>query len=224
MKSNRRYLYASIILGIVLILAVLFIYFSSAKFIDTPEIQLPSEHITEQQKIEYENDKILQDIVIDEQNYKEIIEKMQRPELYFMSVLNEIYAYDTKRSLVTSVSVNAEEIVASRENTEYLVQGNVVYITKNEQTVQFDKNDFTNDEIMGIPSYEAILEIEGSATVTKTTLNGEQALEIEIKAEYNEIYTVSLVTGMLMQYEVYSEDELVRNVVITNLVIGEQVL
>lgn len=225
MSTNKRYLYASIILGVVLVIIVLFIYFSSAKFIDQPEILLPSESTSEQQKIEYENQIILQDITIDEQNYKDVIEKLTRPLVYSMSVLNEIYAFDAQKSQITSVSVSEDSIVAIRDNTEYKVVDDIIYITRNEQTVEFDRLDFSDDEIIGIPSYEQLLDIQSDeVNIAKTTLSGEQVISIEILQEQTtEIYTISLVTGMLMQYRVLIDDEVVRNVIITNLLIGENV-
>lgn len=220
MSSNRRYLYASIILGVVLVMTSLFIYFSSAKFIATPEIHLPSENITVQQKIEYENEQILQDVTINNKNYKEIIEKLSRPQEYSMSVLNEIYAYDAQKSQITSVTVTENSVMAVRENTQYEVIDDIVYAIKGEQTTEFNRMDITDDEIIGIPSYENLLDITGDIVVEMSTLNGEQALKVEIVDEQNlEIYTVSLVTGMLMQYEIYEQEVLVRNVLVTNLVV-----
>ncbi|MFI3225933.1 MAG: hypothetical protein R3Y09_00875 [Clostridia bacterium] len=222
MSSNKRYLYASIILGVVLVITVLFIYFSSAKFIDKPEIHLPSENFTEQQKIEYENQQIVQDVTINVKNYKEIIEKLTRLQEYSMSVLNEIYAYDVQKSQVTSVTVTEESTIAIRDNVEYKVIDDSIYITKGEQTTVFDRIDLTNDEVIGIPSYEDILQISGNAIVEMTDLNGEQALRVEyIDAENLEAYTISLVSGMLMKYEIYEQGILVRNVEVTNLVVNE---
>lgn len=217
MRRNRKYLYATVLLGGTLILILLFIYISTDGFIGNNTIILPSENTIVKDKIKYQNDIILKDIDISTINYKEIIEKLSRPTEYSMSVLNEIYAFDEKKSQITSVTVTDQHISAIRDGIEYMLVNDLIYIEKNEQIKQYDKLDFTEDEIMGIPSYEQILDIEEDVIVEKIIFNQEQALRIKVGE--TKIYTISLATGLLMRFELFEDDILVRDVLISNLVI-----
>ncbi|MFI3116145.1 MAG: hypothetical protein R3Y12_08415 [Clostridia bacterium] len=218
MKKNTTQIFASILLGVTIISIALVIYFSSAKFVDVPEIILPSENLTEQQRIEFTNNKIIEAIVIDEHNYKNIIEKLNRPTNYTMSVFNEIYAFDAFRSEVTEVSVNNSTTVATRDSTEYTVTENEILVKKNNQTIEFDKLDFTSDQIIGIPSYEDLINLHTEVTVSDDFFNEEQAITITFSLEETtEIYTVSLVTGILMKYDILQDGNTVRSVSIKNL-------
>lgn len=221
MSINNRHLFASVILGVILVLISGFLYFSSAKFIVPPEIHLPSENISEKQKIEYTNQQITEDIVIDENNYKDIIQKLSRPLEYNMSVISEIHAFDEKKSQITTVTVTLDKTLVSRDNIVYLIRDNIVDIIRSDQIISFDQGEFSVDEIIGIPSYELILNFDNDVLVTKNIYNEEQALKIESVTDFQtEIYTVSLVTGMLMHYEVFQDNILVREVSISNLMIS----
>lgn len=219
MKKNTKQIFASVGLGLTVIITILIIYLSSARFVEVPEIILSADSSSEQQKIAYTNNKIVEAIVIDEHNYKNIIEKLNRPVNYTMSVLNKIYAFEDYRSEVTEVSVDEFATVATRENIEYTATENTVIVKKNNQTIEFNKLDFTADEIIGIPTYEDILELHHEVLVEDDFFNDEQAITITFYLDENtkEIYTVSLVTGMLMRYDILQDDVEIRSVVITNL-------
>lgn len=220
--KNKNHIYASIILAIILVITVLVIYFSSAKFIDTPQIILPSELVTQQQKIEYSNSKYLKDIVIDDSNYKDVIEKLERPLEYTMSILNEVHAFLETKAVITNVTVAENSIIADRDSSRFEIIDDIVYITRGDSTVEYSRLDFTDDEIIGIPSYENVLEINSDVSVLQSTINNEQSLIIQTSdGNINHFYAVSLVTGMLIKYEVYENGSLIRNVSITNLIIDK---
>ena len=225
MRKDRRYAYASLAFGIVLVCIVVFIYSTSAKFIKPPEIILPDNKNTQEQKIEYDNKMITKDIIIDKTNYKEVISKLLRPTEYSMTITNNIYAFETQKTEITQVNVNKKYTLAVRDGVKYLADLQMVTITQGNNIKNIDRISITNDEIIGIPTYEDVMELDEEPNVFIGKINNEEVLVIEVyKKDLNitQKYYVSLVSGMLIQYDIIADGKISRQVVMTNLLVKEQ--
>lgn len=218
MKSNRKYIYASIIFALTLIFIAVFIYVNSANYIKTPQIILPTDNQTSDKSIEYKNNMLLKDVVIDTQNYKDVILKLSRPEKYTMIVTNDIYAYDVKKSDTYTVLVMEDRVISKKDDIEYQADDEKILITQNRQTKEFARELFSDDDIMGIPTYEQVLDLVGQVKVSVEYINHEQTLKIEYQDEdYHQNYYISLVTGILVKYENFYQNMLIRQVTTANL-------
>lgn len=218
----RKNLLAPIIFLVALAVTGGYIYINSAKFIETPTIIMPGDATGQ---IEYTNRNILSEIVIDTENFGDVITALSRPSEYSMTVVNTLYAYDTQQSFLTYVNAKNSNIKASTENLEYLLVNNVLNVRIDGEIKQVNTLDLTADDIMGIPTYEDVINLDTVEKVALHTINNEQVIVVTSQNENlgtTNRYYISLSTGMLSSYEVVLGEKLLRFVTIKDLKIAEQ--
>lgn len=216
---KKEQIYAPLAVGLALVFFIIVIYFTSARFVEPPKITLPAEAENVIDKTEYESIFKYEDIEITLENYKEIISNLTRPKSYSFTVINEILAFSSGKTVEKTVIVDNGNIIATDGVTEFKTVGETVVLTTGEHSKTFARSLYTNDEIIGIPTYENILNDSFRADFVEfIEENNEDVLKIhEIAGTSKNIYTISLATGLLVQYEMFEEETLVRNVKIVNL-------
>lgn len=216
----RKNFLAPIIFLIAIAITAGYIYVNSAKFIETPTIVMPGDVTSE---IEYTNRNMLSEVEINTDNFKEVISSLSRPESYSMTVSNTLYAYDKQMSFLTYINVSGSNILAQKDDLKYLILNNQLSVEQGGEIKQVNMLDLTRDNIIGIPTYEDVIELESVEKASLHTINNEQV--IVITAQENDLtnrYYISLATGMLTSYEVISGDKVLRLVMVKDLKIGEQ--
>lgn len=218
MKTNN--FLVPVISGLAIIAFIAFIYYSSARFVDPPDITLPDENMTEQSKIEYINRYVYQDIVIDENNFKEVITKLTRPTTYSFTIFNTIYSGSDEKMKTSEAVVKNNEVTVVSDDVTITADENFVTFSSGEKINLYDRSLYTNDEIIGIPTYEDLLDMTETPKVTTTSDGTQDILELTYEQEdMRYIYSVSLSNGVLVAYQIYEADELVRDVALMNFFI-----
>lgn len=220
-NKKKRNIIISTIFAISLLSLVYISYLYLNSYIETSEIILPTDDFKIEVEIEYQNTLITENVEINQENYKEIIEKLNRPEEYSFTVSNVLYAFFEEKTEVSTISVTKNETNIKHQDKSFIIKGNSVEVIENSQEKIFDIGVFSNDELMRIPSYEDILQTKATNVYVEDTQT-EKVISVETYddlLDIKEIYKVSLSSGMLIKYEVYEDENLVRQVEIKDLVI-----
>lgn len=220
-NKKKRNIIISTIFAISLLSLVYISYLYLNSYIETSEIILPTDDFKIEVEIEYQNTLITENIEINQENYKEIIGKLNRPEEYSFTVSNVLYAFFEEKTEVSTISVTKNETNIKHQNKSFIIKGNSVEVIENSQEKIFDIGVFSNDELMRIPSYEDILQTQATNVYVEDTQT-EKVISVESYddlLDIKEIYKVSLSSGMLIKYEVYEDENLVRQVEIKDLII-----
>lgn len=218
---KKEQILAPLGLGLGIIIFIFSLYFSSARFVDSPSIILPSEYTIENDVFQIENKFIYADIEITTENFKAVISKLFRPNSYDFTINNTIFAINSEKNIISNISLTPTEITINRDDIEIFATNELITFTQNSNEHTVSRKLYSNDELIGIPTYEDLLFDEFIASeVELLTLNFEDVLKITSNdSETTKIHVISLATGLLVRYEIYENNALKREVLLENLVI-----
>ncbi len=220
---RKNLIFIPIIFAILSLAFIMFIYFTSARFLDTPNITLPDDSHIEQSSVSYDNKYIYEDIVINELNYKEVLLSLARPKVYSYITANTLFYNDIETVTTTYAKIDGEEITAIRDNVTYIALLDNIIIQSGGEEKIVSRTLYTDDELIGIPTFEDLIALE-NAVLVEFSSDTYDILSVRFHNEelgFDEIYYVSLSSGVLLKYEIYNGETLFRRVEISNLVIDE---
>ena len=208
----------SIIFGIVIISVMLFLYFNSANFIKPPLISLPS--TSDEEEIEYKNKYKITDVIVTKDNALEVIASLERPLEYSYTLNKSVFAFSQVKQKNSVVFASNDSIKVLSDDKDTLVNGEFVYIMSQNSVETFNKSDFSNDEILGIPTYEDISNVSSAQIVEE---NSKKFIQI-IDNTDNIVkeYYIDLTNGMLTKYIVREDDVIINEIIVENIIIEEQ--
>ena len=113
-----------------------------------------------------------------------------------------------------------DSIKVLSDDKDTLVNGEFVYIMSQNSVETFNKSDFSNDEILGIPTYEDISNVSSAQIVEE---NSKKFIQI-IDNTDNIVkeYYIDLTNGMLTKYIVREDDVIINEIIVENIIIEEQ--
>ena len=208
----------SIIFGIVIISVMLFLYFNSANFIKPPLISLPS--TSDEEEIEYKNKYKITDVIVTKDNALEVIASLERPLEYSYTLNKSVFAFSQVKQKNSVVFASNDSIKVLSDDKDTLVNGEFVYIMSQNSVETFNKSDFSNDEILGVPTYEDISNVSSAQIVEE---NSKKFIQI-IDNTDNIVkeYYIDLTNGMLTKYIVREDDVIINEIIVENIIIEEQ--
>ena len=218
MRNEKKHFLMSIIFGIVIILVMLFLYFNSANFIKPPLISLPS--TSDEEEIEYKNKYKITDVIVTKDNALEVIASLERPLEYTYTLNKSVFAFSQVKQKNSVVFASNDSIKVLSDDKDTLVNGEFVYIMSQNSVETFNKSDFSNDEILGIPTYEDISNVSSAQIVEE---NSKKFIQI-IDNTDNIVkeYYINLTNGMLTKYIVREDDVIINEIIVENIIIEEQ--
>ena len=218
MRNEKKHFLMSIIFGIVIILVMLFLYFNSANFIKPPLIILPS--TSDEEEIEYKNKYKITDVIVTKDNALEVIASLERPLEYTYTLNKSVFAFSQVKQKNSVVFASNDSIKVLSDDKDTLVNGEFVYIMSQNSVETFNKSDFSNDEILGIPTYEDISNVSSAQIVEE---NSKKFIQI-IDNTDNIVkeYYINLTNGMLTKYIVREDDVIINEIIVENIIIEEQ--
>ena len=218
MRNEKKHFLMSIIFGIVIISVMLFLYFNSANFIKPPLISLPS--TSDEEEIEYKNKYKITDVIVTKDNALEVIASLERPLEYSYTLNKSVFAFSQVKQKNSVVFASNDSIKVLSDDKDTLVNGEFVYIMSQNSVETFNKSDFSNDEILGIPTYEDISNVSSAQIVEE---NSKKFIQI-IDNTDNIVkeYYIDLTNGMLTKYIVREDDVIINEIIVENIIIEEQ--
>lgn len=207
---------------IISIILVLIFYISSSEYKNINKIILPSNEITEE-KLDIESEKnknILSDIDINKGNVYDVIHSLNRPKEYRQ--LAEVTIFFGENSVVKKyksyTKKNFTRIDAYKQNLDIdftnIIGGGNVYTFRNGDNSykEYKAADLTADDYQLIPTYEEI-----STEIIKTEIIDDLGEPCIVIYTENEKYTLSTITGLLIEAEYYKSNVLTRKVIVNNI-------
>lgn len=231
-KSTRRRLTPKTAAWIVVIIALIAaVAISTGLMGGRTSISLPDGSGTQNQKAASEEQSFtLSDADITVDNVQQVIADLSRPDAYSMAIQNTVY-WDTDWSacqvdLYVQDGVFLTEYYNTTQEIERyeLIDGDVYYSWRAGKT-KYHKGktgSVTADQNSMIPTYETIADLDKDS-ITEAglrTVNTEPCIYCVVEDEdsgYTITYSVSTVTGLLMQADYTKGDTLVRSVVVTTV-------
>lgn len=218
----RKNFLAPIIFLVALAVTGGYIYVNSAKFIETPTLIMPGDVSGE---VLYSNRNILSEIEINTDNFADVINSLSRPSEYSMTVVNTLYAFDSMHSSSAYISVRDDDLKVVTDDAEFLLVDDVLQVNYDGEVKQIDLLDLSTDDIIGIPTYEDVVNLDEIEKVALHTINNEQVIVVtwfdHDLGTTNRFY-ISLATGILSSYEVVLGDNVLRFVTVKDFKVSQQ--
>lgn len=215
---KNRNIVLSVAFAILLIGTILFLYLNSADFITPPEILLPTNEDSEE--IIYNNKYIIEEVDINASNILDVIESLERPLEYSCKLQKTIYAYDTEKVEFSDIFVSYDKIRIIDDDKSTLIIDELVYVTSNNITNTYNLSSFTSDEIIGMQTYENITNVSSATLVTE---NDVKYIKIITETDQKNLeYYIDLTNGLLVKYYETYEDAIIKEILLTNIISGEQ--
>lgn len=226
--KNNRPLYISIV-SLVVVLIFLFIYVISSGIFMTKSagIVMPvaeTAELTDGSKSQG-NETQLMGVVVSNENIKRVIASLERPSAFSYEVTNRLI-YDDGESTYTHTYyerdgiVRVDSLALDGKVTQTSIQnGKLVYSwMANDLTLYKGQvGAFSTDAIAMLPSYQDILRDEAEIiSVTQQTALEPMITVLFQLGSYRCQYTISVVSGLLVQANFIQNETLVRSVTMQN--------
>ncbi|MGN1014514.1 MAG: hypothetical protein ACI4PM_04045 [Butyricicoccus sp.] len=196
---------------------------------DNP-ISLPDEQSTKPEAAQEEQGFTLSDADITVDNVQKVIDELERPESYTISIDNTVYWEQDWNSCQVNQYVLDDLFLTEYMNTTQepyryeLIQGDTYYSWRvGKKKYHTGKTgSLTTDQAAMIPTYETIVDLD-KKSITDAGLreiDGVPCVYCVVEDEdsgYTITYSVSTVSGLLVQAQYTRKGELVRSVDVTNV-------
>ncbi len=193
-------------------------------------ITLPDGSATQEDMTQEEQQFILTDADITVDNVQQVIDSLERPDAYSMAIDNTVFwdqdwsTCQVNRYVRDGVSLT-EYLNTTQETERYeMIDGDTYYSWRvgKKKYHTGSSGSFSADQVSMIPTYETILDADPSEITDAglRTIDGVPCVFCVLLDEdsgYTITYSVSTVTGLLLQAEYTRGDELVRSVSVTAL-------
>lgn len=167
------------------------------------------------------------DVTIGPDNAQKVIASLTRPQAYSCTIENTLY-YDGGSSTLRCHRYMREDIVRTDRLTEagaiqstLVHAGDTAYAWENGSTTFYQGTwgDFSDDAAAMLPTYEDVLDENVVVTSAgRQTIENEPCIMVEFEqGGYRCVYSVSAASGLLKKALFYDGDQLVRQVVVSNL-------
>ena len=196
---------------------------------DNP-ISLPDEQSSKPKATQEEQEFTLTDADITVDNVQKVIDELERPDAYTISIENTVYWEQDWNSCQVNQYVRDDLFLTEYMNTTQepyryeLIQGDTYYSWRSGKTKYHEgkTGSMTTDQAAMIPTYETIVDLDPES-ITDAGLREIEGVPcvycvVEDKdSGYTITYSVSTVSGLLVQAQYTRKEELVRSVDVTGV-------
>lgn len=230
-QSERRFRITPRVIAWVVVLLALLLAVAAAVGLfggDANTISLPDGSTEVSQRTTEEQNFTLTDADITLENVQQVIQDLRRPEAYSVAIDNTVFWDQDWSTCQVNQYVRdgvclTEYLDTTQEIERYEMIVDDVYYSWREGRKKYHKSStgtVTADQTAMIPTYETIVDTDPSELTDAglRTVNNVPCIYcvvVDPLSGYTITYSVSTVTGLLVQAEYSREDEIVRNVSIT---------